>query len=118
MYGLAGEAMLNFGPLGVPVAFAALGVIVGCTRRWIKTLKRGDPRRLMLPLLLSLCLVALIGDSDNIVVLLLEDAVFPFFVLALVSTRRCRAGGPDCQPAVGNAGLPSLRSPWRAAHEF
>jgi hypothetical protein len=118
VYGLAGEAMLNFGPLGVPVAFAALGVIVGCTRRWMKTLKRKDPRRLMLPLLLSLCLVILIGDSDNIAALLQEDALFPFFVLALVSTRRCRAGGPACQPGVGSAGLPSLRSSWRAAHEF
>jgi hypothetical protein len=100
VFGLAGEALLNFGPLGIPVAFAMLGVVVGLTRRVMASWSRRDPRRFMLPLLVNLCLVMLIGDSDNIVALLEGVALFPLIVLAAGSRRIAR----NVRPAAWGGG--------------
>ena len=81
VFGLAGEAMLNFGPLAAPAAFVLLGVVVGCIHRWGTTWKRADARWLIMPFLVYLCLTVLIGDSDNVLRLLEEDGAFPFLVL-------------------------------------
>jgi hypothetical protein len=66
VYGLAGEAMLNFGMYGVPVAFLIWTLIVGRGRKWILCLEPGDVRRLLSPLLALLCFLILNSDSDNI----------------------------------------------------
>jgi hypothetical protein len=41
----------------------------------------------MLPLLVNLCLVILIGDSDNVIGLLMGDGLLPLAVLAVGSRR-------------------------------
>jgi hypothetical protein len=101
VFGLAGEAMLNFGPLAIPAAFAALGLVVGCIRRWMMTWDRRDSRRLILPFLVVFCLGMLINDSDVLVSALQEYALFPFLVVAVGSNRlrSARAAAASRDPA-------------------
>lgn len=67
IFGLAGEAMLNFGPLSVPLAFGALGLLVGWLRRSAATWRPGDVRRLFVPPLVIVCLLVLSADLRNVV---------------------------------------------------
>jgi hypothetical protein len=88
VYGLAGEAMLNFGPLGVPIAFAFLGVVMGYFGRLFGRLHRSDPRLLWQPLVVILCIALLSADSDNVVFLVLKNGTIPFTFVFLLSERR------------------------------
>ncbi|HEX6133076.1 MAG TPA: hypothetical protein VFZ24_03770 [Longimicrobiales bacterium] len=100
VYGLAGEAMLNVGAAGVPVVFLLWGMLVGVIRRMYYGLAQLDARRLMLPLLVNLAVIALIGDSDNIVFFLAKEATLPFVVLLLCTrSMRREEGGPAEQAA-------------------
>jgi hypothetical protein len=87
VYGLAGEAMLNFGPWAAPLSFVVLGFAVGRVRRWAGAWRRRDVRWLLMPFLVNLCLVILIGDSDNVVAFVVGSGVVPLLVLALASRR-------------------------------
>lgn len=91
VYGLAGEAMLNFGPIAAPLTFGVLGVVVGWVRRksgdWIPN----DARVLILPLLINLCFVVLVSDSDNIIFFTVKNGLVPFAVVALSSITSFRA---------------------------
>jgi hypothetical protein len=87
VYGLAGETMLNFGPIAVPFAFLTMGFVVGYTRRFTKTLEPTDGRWLLLPLLITLCIVILVGDLDNILFFMIKNGTVPFAVLALSSRK-------------------------------
>jgi hypothetical protein len=87
VYGLAGEAMLNFGPLAAPFSFAVLGLAVGRVRRWAAAWRRRDVRWLLMPFLVNLCLVVLIGDSDNVVAFVMGAGLIPTLVLAMASQR-------------------------------
>lgn len=89
VYGLGGEAMLNFGWLAVPFSYALLGWLVGWVRGLLYTLDRFDPRRLLIPFFVNLCIVALIGDSDNIVFFLVHRGLIPS-LLVLFSARSVR----------------------------
>jgi hypothetical protein len=93
VYGLAGEAMLNFGPTAVPLAFLAFGLAVGYVRRLTKTLQPADCRWLLVPLLVTLCFVILVGDLDNTLFYLVKNGSVPFAVLAL-SSRKGAAARP------------------------
>jgi hypothetical protein len=75
VYGLAGETMLNFGPLGVPFAFLVWGFVVKSVRSYVYSLNADDARRLIAMWLVIFCWAALIGDSDNML----------FFVVKKVS---------------------------------
>jgi hypothetical protein len=88
VYGIAGEAMLNFGPLGVPVAFAAFGLVVGWVRRYLLTWHTADCRLLLAPYLVNMCFVVLVGDSDNLVFFIISNGAIPILVVALSSTRQ------------------------------
>lgn len=87
VYGLAGETMLNFGPLAVPFAFIPLGILVARVRRILLTLRNDDARWFIVPLFVNLCFVSLIGDSDNILVFLITKVALPFLVIYLGSDR-------------------------------
>lgn len=88
VYGLAGEAMLNFGPLAVPPAFAVLGFLVFAIRRTLSRWRaNGDSRMLLAPLLINLCFIMLASDLDNIVVFVMKNGFVPFLVVALSSRR-------------------------------
>ena len=50
VYGMSGEAILNFGPYGVPIVFLVWTWIIGRARKWILSLEANDVRRLLAPL--------------------------------------------------------------------
>jgi hypothetical protein len=77
VYGLAGEAILNFGFLWVPLAYALLGCLVGVTRRCIYSLRQGDGRLLLIPFLVNFCVVMMIGDSDNLLFFAFKNGLLP-----------------------------------------
>jgi hypothetical protein len=85
VYGLAGEAILNFTIAGVPFAFIVLGFAVAKTRSLL-LLSRDDVRRLLVPLILILCILVLNSDLDNIIVYLLT-AVLPAYAVLKMSVR-------------------------------
>lgn len=87
VYGLAGETMLNFSPLAVPVAFALFGLIVGCIRGYLTSWYPMDIRRLVFPLLVNFCFVILVGDSDNVLFFLIKNGSVPFMILYISSVR-------------------------------
>lgn len=89
VYGLAGEAMLNFGPLAVPLAFIPLGIVVGLLRRTLHSWRRvGDARLLVLAFLVLFPVTIASADSDNVVFGVFKWFTVPLLVLAL----GCRRG--------------------------
>jgi hypothetical protein len=80
VYGLAGEAMLNFGPLAVPLAFIPWGLAVAWARRPLAAWHPDDPRFLLYPLLLILAFTALFQDAENLVFFLFKHGTVPFLV--------------------------------------
>lgn len=87
VYGLAGESMLNFGPISVPFAYAVFGLLVGWFRKSAGTLLRRDARLLLVPFGVYLCISVLIGDSDNVVFGLIKNGFLPLLVI-LCSVKR------------------------------
>jgi hypothetical protein len=86
IYGLTGEGMLNFGWWVAPLMFIPLGVIVG----WTSTLRRRLPPDsvywLMYPVLVNLCFLVLVSDSDNLMVFSFQNAVVPLLMILAGST--------------------------------
>jgi hypothetical protein len=67
VYGLSGEALLNFGPIGVVPMFAIFGGILGWYRRRLTSWDPLDARMFLAPFFTILFAIALVGDSDNLV---------------------------------------------------
>jgi len=86
VYGLAGEAMLNFGVVGVFAAFLVFGTAVALVRRWLVVWGPGDPRRLILPSLILLTLGMLFSDADNLVGHLIS--FIPLFAVVVMASNR------------------------------
>jgi len=95
VYGLAGEALLNFGPAAIPLSFVALGLIVGRVKRLLIVLDRSDSRFLLFPFLVSLGFTVLVSDLDNILFVLVKDGAVPLAVLALASRKVIPARSSD-----------------------
>lgn len=83
VYGLAGEWMLNFGPALVPLSFIFLGLLVGLVGNAFLTWPPSDARWLLYPLLVNLCFVVLVGDSDNVIFFLVKNCLIPIVVIKL-----------------------------------
>ncbi|MCI0461837.1 MAG: hypothetical protein L0Z62_33215 [Gemmataceae bacterium] len=83
VYGLAGEAMLNFGPVGVPLAFLpwALGVVY--VRRRLGAWSAGDARLLLYPLLIVLAFSMVFQDVENQLFFIFKYGAVPFLVIWL-----------------------------------
>jgi hypothetical protein len=81
VYGLAGEAMLNFGPLAAPISFVALGLFVGWVRRMLLTLDPADARLLIYPFLVTMCIGLIVGDLDNNIFNLIKNILVPLLVV-------------------------------------
>ena len=116
VYGLAGEAMLNFTPLSVPFVFAGLAYVVVKVRA-MHSLHPNDARRLLLPFLVIGCIVVLNSDLDNVVVFLLTTSL-PAFLAIKCCTRSISS------PSVHRNRLEKMNisfppsekaSPWREA---
>lgn len=87
LYGLAGEAMLNFGIYGIPFAFAIWGYIVGRIRKRIYSFRAGDTRLLMSGFWLLICFVVLSADADIIVWFFTSLYAIPALMIYLVSDK-------------------------------
>src|SRR5690606_1236741 len=85
VYGLMGEAMLNFGVFPAPLMFVTLGVLVGWVRRCYYNLHPDDVFRLWIPFLILLCVTYMVSDSDNNAVSLVMRPLAPMLVLWLGS---------------------------------
>jgi hypothetical protein len=72
LYGLAGEGMLNFGPGFVPLAFGVFALLVCAVRSFVYRLHPRDARIFLLPVFISLCILGLVCDSDNVVFFLFQ----------------------------------------------
>lgn len=81
-YGIAGEAMLNYGPLAVPLTFVVFAFVLRKVRRWYSSWGSADARSLLLPLLINLCFALLVYDSDNLVFFQIKNGLLPFLVIA------------------------------------
>lgn len=95
IYGLAGETILNFGPLAVPFVFGSFGLLLACITRWMQNLDANDARMCFVPFITYLCTIWIIGgDSDNIVFIAIKNASVPAFILlsTAVRIRRVRQG--------------------------
>ena len=87
VYGLSGEALLNFGPLGVVPMFAAYGALLGWYRRKLWGWDWSDARMLLAPFLAILFATGLAGDSDNLVFAAVTEGTLIFTAIFLSSKR-------------------------------
>jgi hypothetical protein len=88
IYGLAGEAMLNFGIFAAPAAFLVFGAYVRWLRRSLLTWDKRDSRMLILPFLINLSLLMLGSDGDNLVFVCIKNGAVPFVILFLASQKQ------------------------------
>ena len=88
VYGIAGEAMLNFGTLGALLAYAVFGVLVAGLQLFLERLPAGDSRWLVTPLLINSLFVLLLNDSDNVVFFLIKSGLLPLLLVVCCSRKR------------------------------
>lgn len=98
VYGLAGEAMLNFGPASVPVALLLWGLLIGTIRKRLRVWEPHDARWLMVPLLINLSFVVLVGDSDNVLFFMLKNGLVPIVLLWVCSSWSGLGNGRQTDP--------------------
>jgi hypothetical protein len=87
VYGLGGEAMLNFGVLAYPVPFALWGFLMGRFRRAWFGWEQVDGRVFLVPLVTLLFLIGLIGDFDNLLGFFISRGVIIVVLLVIVCQR-------------------------------
>jgi hypothetical protein len=85
VHGLAGEALINFGPLGVIPAFLAYGLIFGRIGRFVDQLHADDARMLLAPFLVVLSIIILVADLDNLLWFLIKLVGLPATLVYLAS---------------------------------
>ncbi len=87
VYGLGGEAMLNFGVIGVPFAYFVFGIMLGWYRKKKATLDADDARWYLVPVVTLTAITAAFGDADNTVFLFLKFGGLLVTVITLTSIR-------------------------------
>jgi hypothetical protein len=87
VYGLTGEAMLNFGPFVMPFMFIPFGILIGWVQRCLFSWDLSDIRLLLLPMLVNFCFVVLVSDLDNNIFFLMKNSGFPTLVIWLSSQK-------------------------------
>ena len=87
VYGQLGEAMLNFGYLGVPISFALMGFVLGKLSVLSRQLWITDARRMLLPgmVIASVCMV--IQDSENVLYFVVQYLTIPWAIVWISTTR-------------------------------
>lgn len=87
VFGLAGEAMLNFGRMGVPLLFALFGTAMGWYRRKMYALQLSDARFFLVPIFTLTAFLTVVADSDNLSFGLLRAGTLPILLILYSSTR-------------------------------
>ena len=90
VYGIAGEAMLNFGLAGVPLAFVMLAFAVRGIRLFTLSLDRSDPRLMLVPFLVNTLFLLLLDDSDNVVFYLVKYGLIPVLLITFSASHETR----------------------------
>jgi hypothetical protein len=83
VYGLGGEALLNFGFLAFPLPFGLWGFLIGLYRRSMLTWRSRDFRWYLAPFVSLLFIIALIGDFYNLLGFFISKGVIPIMLLWL-----------------------------------
>ena len=97
IYGAVGEFMLNFGPWAGSLAFVFVAAITGYLQSLIRSLTPRDAMHYLVPILSIGCVVAISSDFDNILYLLLRQALMPALLIWLGSSSR-RVGARTAPP--------------------
>lgn len=95
VYGIAGEALLNFGLWAIPIAFLVLGMIVGWAQVWRAGLASTDSRLLLAPFVSVLAFYPLVWDLDNVLVFATQYGLIPVALVVLTSQKK----SPDSMPS-------------------
>lgn len=88
VYGLSGEALLNFGPWGVIFVFTLFGWLLGWYRKKLASWDRTDARMFVAPFFALMFLVALISDSDNLVFAAVTQGALVMTAIFVASDRQ------------------------------
>ena len=88
IYGLAGEAMLNWGPVAPFISFWFFGWFVARVQIFNDGLSPLDSRRYLAPIIAICCVVIVSSDLDNVLYVLLRQALMPGILVGLCSRRR------------------------------
>jgi hypothetical protein len=87
VFGLTGEAMLNFGIWLAPAVFAPWGFLIGCFRRATMYWPLADARRFLAPFIALLLIMTLFSDFDNLISVFMDKAIFITLLIFLSSKR-------------------------------
>lgn len=88
VYGLAGEAMLNFNLVGVPIAYFILGLIMASFSNVFMNLNLEDSRRLIAPSLCLLLAISISSDFDNIISRFILSGGIWIILIVLLSSKK------------------------------
>jgi hypothetical protein len=95
IYGLAGEALLNFGVLAVLPAMVLHAWLVRVGMTWAdRRLRSGTPVQLLWPVLTIVLITAWMSDLDQVIYMTLRFALLPC-ALVLLAWRRPRGAAPS-----------------------
>jgi hypothetical protein len=100
--GLAGEAVLNVGIIGIPLIFGLFGLLVGKAEAFYRAIGQRDSRLLLMPWVSVLTCMALASDSDNDVFSVIKFLAIPIIVVGVGSTRVRQAATGVGRRAAGN----------------
>ena len=87
LYGLAGEAMLNFGLVGIPAVFAVWGYVVGRIRKRLYSYRPGDLRLLMTGFWMLFGFMMLLADMDILVWFCISLYIIPATLIYLITDK-------------------------------
>jgi hypothetical protein len=90
VYGLSGEALLNFGPWGVVPMFAFYGGLLGWYRKKLRSWNPEDARLLLAPFFTIMFLTGFVYDSDNVVYFSLTEGALICVAVYAASNRFSR----------------------------
>jgi hypothetical protein len=88
VYGLNGEAMLNFGPLGVLPAFTLFGATLGWYRKKLLHWDEGDARILLAPFFTLLFVIGFAADLDAVIFGAISEGTLPVICVLLASRKQ------------------------------
>ncbi|WP_089155631.1 hypothetical protein [Micromonospora sp. NBS 11-29] len=115
MYGITGEAMINFGLLGGVLSFAVYGFVVRLVGRWYRTARQGTALapQLLAAMAWALAIIVVSADLGNLIDFNLGFTM-PVVLLVLLSSGRpgARRAGPDLlDPVPHRRHRPGVGSP-------
>jgi len=87
LYGLAGEAMLNFGLLGILPAFAVWGYVIGRLRKRLYSFRPDDLRLCMTGFWMLFSFIILVSDADQLVWFFISLYIVPATLIYLISDK-------------------------------